>query len=135
MLPFRFLRPYLCRDLPPATKSAYICFSTSTSNYKKSKGDGRTGRRIVGRKSSVKLGKPIEDGVEFRGAVGERIEELKKANALEWPRIQADPHTLTVKEFREKYESQLKPGEMRIKESVKVRGTKALHSSRAALMR
>jgi hypothetical protein len=133
MLPFRFLRPYLCRDLPPATKSAYICFSTSTSNYKK--GDGRSGRRIVGAKNSVKFGKPIEDEVEFRGSVGERIEELKKANALEWPRIQADPHTLTVKEFREKYEGQLKLGEMRIKESVKVRGTKALHSSRASLMR
>ena len=77
----------------------------------------------------MKLGKPVEDGVEFRGAVGERIEELKKANALEWPRIQADPHALTVKEFRDKYESQLKPGEMRIKESVKVRGTAILPSN------
>jgi hypothetical protein len=83
----------------------------------------------------VKYGKPAEDGVSFRGSVAERIEELKAADALEWPRIKVDPHTLAIKEFREKYQSQLKPGEIRNKEFVKIRGTEGLPSKWPALTR
>ena len=50
----------------------------------------------------------------------ERVEELKAADALKWPRIKSDPHAVTVQEFVSRYK--LKPGETRKDDYVLVRG-------------
>ncbi len=49
------------------------------------------------------VGQPISEGIEFRGAVRERIEELKAMNALKWPRIKNDKEAVTIHQYQERY--------------------------------
>jgi lysyl-tRNA synthetase class 2 len=91
----RFLRPYLKKDLPAATKSAYLrFFSTSRALCLQ---DAAAARHAV-----VKT--QLTQSTELRAKLQERIDELNKAGALEWPRIQGDKNTLRIADFNEKYD-------------------------------
>lgn len=95
----RFLRPYLQNDVPAASKSAYLRFFS-------------TYRAICHRGVPLKsgnvaaFGKPFNTRThitEFGTKKQERIDELKKVDALRWPRIESDSNTLRISEFNEKY--------------------------------
>lgn len=47
-------------------------------------------------------GQPLAHGAP-KGAAQERVEVLKSKGALEWPRQRRDAQSLSVEEFREKY--------------------------------
>ncbi len=109
----RFLRPYLCKDVTVARKLAYLRFFSLT----------RPSRALRTRnmKNLSKVGVPLEDGVEFHGGINERMEELKAANALEWPRIKRSPMAMTTKEFLVRYKD-LRRGEHVKDDLVLIRG-------------
>jgi lysyl-tRNA synthetase class 2 len=95
----RFLRPYLQKDVPAASKSAYLrFFSTSRAVCH---------RGLPLRSGNVAAyGKPFNAKThitEFGTKKQERIDELKKVDALRWPRIESDSNTLRIADFHEKY--------------------------------
>jgi lysyl-tRNA synthetase class 2 len=111
----RFLRPSLHNDLSSARKAAYLrFFSTSRSLL----GMGAAPRKP---RNLNAIGQPIHAGIEFRGSIKGRIEELKAAKMLNWPRIKSDKDAMTIDAYLHKYVD-LRPKESRDKEYVTVRG-------------
>jgi lysyl-tRNA synthetase class 2 len=109
----RFLRPYLYQIVPITTKSAYLRFFNTTRCL-----EGKRGPRI---KNLASVVHSLDDSVEFRGAVEERIKELEAAKALVYPRIRRDDAALSCSDFLARY-SNLHPGELKSEETVLVRG-------------
>lgn len=105
----RFLRPYLQKDLPAATKTAYLRFFS-------------TSRALCHENTAVKA---ISDHPsrlkEVRAELQERIVELKNAGALQWPRIQKDKTTLRISTFSKKY-SYLQPKDKLADHTVRING-------------
>ncbi|KAE8450613.1 hypothetical protein EG329_005957 [Mollisiaceae sp. DMI_Dod_QoI] len=95
----RFLRPYLQKDLHAARKSAYLRFF-STSRARCHRGASKHDN-LGAHKTPVDQ---LSQITEFRGNIQQRINELKDADALRWPRIESDIHTLRIQDFNEKYE-------------------------------
>jgi len=124
----RFLRPSLHNGLSSVRKAAYLRFF-STSQYLLGKGNAP--RKI---RNLNAAGQSLAKGVEFRSSVKERIDELKAANALQWPRIKSDKAAMTVTEYLEKYRT-LTLGQYKEEEYVKVRGRiRALRISGSGLV-
>ncbi|KAI9858622.1 MAG: hypothetical protein M1830_006330, partial [Pleopsidium flavum] len=94
---FRFLRPYLCRDLRPlpgVACRAHLRFYSVTRSCNSSF------CRIFKRFST-----PLS-----KGEVQQRVEELRSTEGLTYPRIGHDEHSLVCKTFYKRY-SILKAGE------------------------
>lgn len=90
----RFLRPYLVtKELPPAARSAYLRFFSSS----------RT-RCVHNTAADVKVAVGKFQSTELPLEVKERIDELKNAGALQWPRIQGDKHILRIEDFNKQYD-------------------------------
>jgi len=111
----RFLRPRTQNDLSTARKAAYLrFFSTSQS--------------LLGKKEKKSYKKGIElpaptSGLEVRAKVQERINELKAANALNWPRIKSSKDAMTIGEYLDNYGMMLPTDNLeKSKEYVVVRG-------------
>lgn len=96
----RFLRPYLQKDVSAAKKSAYLRFFSSSRAV--------CHQRIPRKSGNVAAyGQPFNARThitEFGTKIQERIDELKKVDALRWPRIESDNNTLRISEFLEKYD-------------------------------
>lgn len=135
------LRPYLFRDLPVAKKSVYTRFYNTTAQFAAQAAYSVKGVEDVDTspgKSYLKRTYPenpssalpqenrspgsISYGPATKGrkAVAERIEELKVANALVYPRIQRINSALNFKEYTKRY-GKLRAGE-KLDEAVTIRG-------------
>ncbi|KUJ24569.1 lysyl-tRNA synthetase [Mollisia scopiformis] len=89
----RFLRPYLQKEVCAVSKSAYLrFFSTSRARCHR-------GEKISTANAHNGSLRVVGDPRKLR----ERIDELKKAGALEWPRIKSDNETLRIADFEEKF--------------------------------
>ena len=135
------LRPYLFRDLPVTKKSVYTRFYNTTAQFAAqatysvkgvedvdtSPGKSYLERTYPGKSSSALPQETQSPGsishgpaAKGRKAVAERIEELKVANALVYPRIQRINSALNFKEYTKRY-GKLKAGE-KLDEAVTIRG-------------
>lgn len=95
----RFLRPYLCKDVAASTTSASSRSAAATrSAYIRL---FHASRRLKENKSEGLAEFPADVIVPFQ--VEERVKELKKSSALQWPRIERDGQRVTVKEFTDQY--------------------------------
>ncbi|KAH9215195.1 hypothetical protein DL95DRAFT_435709 [Leptodontidium sp. 2 PMI_412] len=106
----RFLRPYLQQDLPALKRTAYLRFFSSSRSclYLRN-----SEKRAVAPHSHNKRA--------MKSDVQGRIEELKKVQKLEWPRIKSDKDAMTLVEFTAKYIG-MKPVEIRKTDYVMLRG-------------
>ncbi|PBP24222.1 lysyl-tRNA synthetase [Diplocarpon rosae] len=95
----RFLRPYLHPELPVVQKAAYARFY-----------------------STIRQQAPVAPEGHVKGDVSERMNELKAANALQWPRIQNDMPPVTVKDYAARFSGTMLPSEIRPKVFVTLRG-------------
>jgi hypothetical protein len=137
------LRPYLFRDLPVARKLVYARFYNTTAHLAVQTAQSEKDvENVVGtspKKTSPERRYPEKPspaslqgeqspgnsahgpGVKCHKATAERIEELKAANALVYPRIQRSSSALNFKEYAMRY-GKLKAGE-KLDEVVTIRGT------------
>jgi lysyl-tRNA synthetase class 2 len=106
----RFLRPYLATDVPVTRKSIYIRFFNTTQCRK----DKINTKRFANRSANLK--KFVNDRVP----VELRIQELEGSRQLKYPRIKSMSRTLTVEDFKKKYDS--KAGEERTLSTAAVNG-------------
>ncbi|PBP16500.1 lysyl-tRNA synthetase [Diplocarpon rosae] len=95
----RFLRPYLHPELPIVQKAVYARFYSTV-------------RQQI---SAVPEGHVKSD-------VLERMNELKAANALQWPRIKNNMPPVTVKDYAARFSGKMLPSEIRLKDFVTLRG-------------
>lgn len=114
----RFLRPCLHNDLSPVRKAAYLRFFSTSRTVLATKDFVYKPRRV---RNLNAYKHPISAGIEFRGEVQERIEELHAAKALEWPRIKSEKEVMRIEEFLAKYNG-IERGQCREKEFVMLRG-------------
>jgi lysyl-tRNA synthetase class 2 len=93
----RFLRPYLLNEVAVSRRSAYTRFFNSS----------RCLARELNKSGVVrKIGeKEINNESEHLSGVQERIQELDKAQALQWPRIKDVGNAMRISEFAEKYKN------------------------------
>ncbi len=84
-LGLRFLRPYLHSDVAAVRKSVYNRFFNTTRCLGKIIHRDPTGRREPAAGSQT------------------RSDELRKVDALKWPRIRRDKHYMYALEFSQKY--------------------------------
>ena len=103
-----FLRPYLWRTLRRGSSSAKPCaemyarlYATGTARHHQSKESDYTPKSAEART---------------------RMEELKRAGMLEWPRLEHDPKAMKLKAFISRYKS-LEKGQVVHDETVTLRGT------------
>jgi hypothetical protein len=94
----QFLRPYLSKDISISRKSIYIRFFNTTRCHASRRAGEAPRKTLKNAQASVEINKD-------RGPIEERIKELEKGNALRYPRIQSQPLTLTVAEYRLRYGS------------------------------
>jgi hypothetical protein len=123
------LRPYLFRDLPVARRLAYTRFYNTARCLATQAGPGAYKGKdaedtLSGKPSAVtSLGKqsakaPV--GVAGPSSVQDRVEELKAANALAYPRIQRSSSAITFQEYTKRY-GNLKAG-VKLDDVVTIRG-------------
>ena len=116
----KFLRPYLCKDIHITKKSVYVRFYHNT---KCMAGKAAEAPSSMAEESKLAAGPNLPptllpsiaqsdsktvirgSGEKQRISVNERIEVLKRAKALSYPRIERDNDALTLKEFSELYNS------------------------------
>ncbi|KAI9756588.1 MAG: hypothetical protein M1815_003304 [Lichina confinis] len=103
-----FLRPYLWRTLRRGSSSAKPCaemyarlYATGTARHHQSKESDYTPKSAEART---------------------RMEELKRAGMLEWPRLEHDPKAMKLKAFISRYKS-LEKGQVVHDETVTLRGS------------
>jgi len=126
------LRPYLFRDLPITRKLVYARFYNTTAHLAVQAAYGAKEVEDVSsvcpeKSSPASPQEKQSPGNSAHGpggkgckAVAERIEELKAANALVYPRIQRSSSALNFKEYAKRY-GKLKAGEL-LDEVVTIRG-------------
>lgn len=126
------LRPYLFRELPVSKNLVYTRFYNTTrrlAQVASSEGGSKGTRNTSPGKpaSASQLGKQSSEreavaaaGVKGRSPVEERIEQLKAANALVYPRIQRNSNALGIQEYIKQY-GKLEPG-LKLDELVTIRG-------------
>ncbi|KAF4624409.1 hypothetical protein G7Y89_g13763 [Cudoniella acicularis] len=104
---FRFLRPYLCKDLPVSRGAAYVRFFNRT--------------RCVAT-PSLPFEEParVAQNIQKAPRTDQRVEKLRATEALEWPRIGSNKEALSIADFCKRY-TKLQPGE-RLKETSLVYG-------------
>lgn len=105
----RFLRPYLHSEVSVSCKSAYIRFFNSTTQRLFSSHNNHGHTADVGT-SSVDVKVPFQ--------VQQRVHDLNKAGALNWPRIKSSSSKSTTIEIFNKEFVHIKPGE-EVKEVVR----------------
>jgi hypothetical protein len=112
------LRPYLFRDLPVARRLVYARFYNTTRRLAAqvgSAGEEGAGVRDISPGNGAAAAK-----VKGRSAVEQRIEELKAANALVYPRIQRNSSAIGFQEYTKRY-GNLKAG-VKLDEVVTIQG-------------
>jgi lysyl-tRNA synthetase, class II len=124
------LRPYLFRDLPAARKLVYARFYNTTrclaaqaaynEQKRKATGDTSTGNPSSASPLGIQSLGHAAVGGKGRSPVEERIEKLKAANALVYPRIQRSSSAISFREYTKRY-SKLKAG-LKLDEIVTIRG-------------
>lgn len=110
------LRPYLFRDVPVARRLVYARFYNTTRRLATQAGSG--GEQGTGAEDTL-----AENGaakVKGRSAVELRIEELKAANAVVYPRIQRNSSAIGFQEYTKRY-GNLKAG-VKLDEVVTIQG-------------
>jgi hypothetical protein len=100
-LSLRFLRPFLSKKLPATQTTAYIRFFSSA----------RCLRETEKNKLAI-----------ITVNTNNRLEKLKAADALHWPRIQQEKDVLTVSEYCHRYTDAVQPGTKLIDKIHVVRG-------------
>ncbi|RDW87647.1 lysine--tRNA ligase [Coleophoma crateriformis] len=136
----RFLRPYLCEGLQPASKSAYLRFYATTvqsraahrqcvhkqilrefhavyrslhtdalgsvTNSEQSRAQKSTSSKVGNnpREQSVSPDNTAEEAAALGAALEQRVQELKAAHALVYPRIKSDRKAISCLDFRDQFE-------------------------------
>lgn len=123
------LRPYLFRDLPVARRLVYAHFYNTArclasqagpDAYKgKDAKDTLSGKRSTANIREKQLAKTAV-GVVGPSSMQDRIEELKAANALAYPRIQRSSSAISFQEYTKRY-GNLKAG-VKLDDVVTIRG-------------
>jgi hypothetical protein len=126
------LRPHLFKDIPVARKLVYTRFYYTTRRLAAQAGPSENNTGHVRNSSSDQFpaaspqGKQspghenIAAGIRGLSLVEQRVEELKAANALVYPRIQRTSRALSCVEYTRRY-ANLKAGEQ-LNETVTIRG-------------
>jgi lysyl-tRNA synthetase class II len=128
---FRFLRPCLqhkSRHLTAPKKAAYLQFYRVARQFSDAAaatdlGKSHPQQGSDSKTSTLNNGKKVlhVQGGTRREDVRQRIDELKGADALRYPRVKHDERALTCATFRERYSS-LEHDESRVEERVTLRG-------------
>lgn len=139
----RFLRPYIWKDLPPATKSAYLQFYNTTRSSRIKVLQSHCARKEIFRGfrtisrdlKTATAARPArevtaevhvaEDFESLGAALTQRVQELKATNGLAYPRIRSGSWTTNCSDFKKRYAS-LNAGEVRHEETVVLCGMPTL---------
>jgi hypothetical protein len=109
----RFLRPYLYHNIVPVKPAAYARLYANTAypadSYKYAEG--------VKTNKEKREGRSLEEDAFSRGHYEVRVEKLRKADALHYPRMPKLPLRISVKSFVEKFDS------LKVHDTVKERFT------------
>ena len=114
-----FLRPYLWRALGRGFSAAKPCAETYARFYATGTSTHHRGQRL--------------DYAPKSAEARTRMEELKRAGMLEWPRLEHDPKAMRLKTFISRYKS-LEKGQVVHDETVTLRGTSGRERERGAFV-
>lgn len=147
----RFLRPYLCKDLKPASRSAYVRFYATTvqsraahrqcvqnqilkefhavyrSLHTEAARHGRKSKATDLKEADIDHTNAVNEAQILGAALEHRVQELKAAHALVYPRIKSDKRAISCAEYKQRF-ANLGFGETHEGGSVVIRGR--LHSVR-----
>lgn len=122
----RFLRPYLYRDIPIPRRAVYLrLFSTtkcvSSENAPLDEPNINLRQRPINIYLKGTKRKKTPSKVPISKS-DQRLEKLKAANALEWPRIVQDKRAVTIEEFHRHYHGILRQSGAQSPDLVVIRG-------------